>query len=130
MRNETTHAAAALVGRLLLAALFLIEGWSTLRGYGPATAYMEKFSVPAALLPAAIVVELGGGILLVVGWQTRLAALALAAFCVLAALLFHTDFADRNQVLHFQKDLAIAGGLLALFAFGAGRLSVEGIRRR
>ena len=82
------------------------------------------------LLPAAIVVELGGGILLVVGWQTRLAALALAAFCILAALLFHTNFADRNQVLHFQKDLAIAGGLLALFALGAGRLSLEGIRRR
>ena len=65
-----------------------------------------------------------------VGWQTRLAALALAAFCILAALLFHTNFADRNQLLHFQKDLAIAGGLLALFALGAGRLSVEGIRRR
>jgi putative oxidoreductase len=128
MPNETTHAAAAFVGRLLLAALFLLEGWSKLRGYGPAGAYMEKFSVPAALLPGAILVELGGGILLVIGWQTRLAALALAAFCVAAAFLFHTNFADHNQLLHFQKDLAIAGGLLALAAFGSGRYSIEGRR--
>jgi putative oxidoreductase len=126
MRNETTQSAAALVGRLLLAALFLLEGWSKLRGYGPAAAYMERFSVPGLLLPAVILAELGGGILLVIGWQTRCAALALAIFCVVAALLFHTNFADRNQLLHFEKDLAIAGGLLVLAAFGPGRFSLDG----
>jgi putative oxidoreductase len=126
MRNETTQSAAALVGRLLLAALFLLEGWSKLRGYGPAAAYMERFSVPGLLLPAVIAVELAGGILLVVGWQTRCAALALAIFCIVAALLFHLNFADRNQVLHFEKDLAIAGGLLVLAAFGPGRFSLDG----
>ena len=89
MRNETPQSAAALVGRLLLAALFLLEGWSKLRGYGPAAAYMERFSVPGLLLPAVILAELSGGILLVIGWQTRCAALALAIFCVVAALLFH-----------------------------------------
>ena len=126
MRNETTQSAAALVGRLLLAALFLLEGWSKLRGYAPATAYMERSSVPGLLLPAVILAELGGGILLVIGWQTRCAALALAIFCVVAALLFHTNFADRNQLLHFEKDLAIAGGLLVLAASGPGRFSLDG----
>ena len=67
MRNGTLTASAALLGRLLLASLFVLEGWSKIRGYGPAVAYMEKFSVPSALLSLVILVELGGGLLLVVG---------------------------------------------------------------
>jgi putative oxidoreductase len=130
MRNGTTYAAAALVGRLLLAALFLLEGWSKLRGYGAATHYMEGYSVPGLLLPLVILVELGGGLLLAVGWQTRWAALALALFSIAAALIFHLNFADRNQVLHLEKDLAIAGGLLALFAFGPGQYALDGSGRR
>ena len=126
MNNETVRAAAALAGRLLLAALFLLEGWSKIRGYGPAVAYMERFSVPALLLPAAIAIELGGGLLLAVGWQARCAALALSIFCIVTAVMFHVNFADRNQLLHFEKDLAIAGGLLAFFAFGPGRYAVDG----
>jgi putative oxidoreductase len=129
MHSETIRDAAALVGRLLLAALFLIDGWSKVRGYAPAVAYMERFSVPGLLLPAVILVEVGGGALLVIGCQARCAALALSIFCILAALLFHADFADRNQVLHFQKDLAIAGGLLVLAAFGPGRFSLGGRTR-
>jgi putative oxidoreductase len=125
MSNGIPSAAAVLVGRLLLAALFLLEGWSKLRGYGPAVAYMERFSVPGLLLPAVIFVELAGGILLVIGWQARCAALALAIFSIAAALLFHTNLADRNQLLHFEKDLAIAGGLLVLAAFGPGRFSLD-----
>jgi putative oxidoreductase len=126
MHGEAVRSGTALLGRLLLAALFILEGWSKLKGYGPAAAYMERFSVPGALLPLVILVELGGGVLIAVGWQTRLAALALTGFCIAAALLFHTTFADRNQLLHFEKDLAIAGGLLALFAFGPGRYSIAG----
>jgi putative oxidoreductase len=130
MHGGTIQAAAALVGRVLLAALFLLEGWSKVRGYGPAVAYMERFSVPGLLLPAAIFVELAGGILLIVGWQARCAALALAIFCIVTALLFHTNLADRNQLLHFEKDLAIAGGLLVLAAFGPGRFSLDGRGKR
>jgi putative oxidoreductase len=130
MHGGTIQAAAALVGRVLLAALFLLEGWSRVRGYGPAVAYMERFSVPGLLLPAAIFVELAGGILLIVGWQARCAALALAIFCIVTALLFHTNLADRNQLLHFEKDLAIAGGLLVLAAFGPGRFSLDGRGKR
>ena len=125
MRNETLAASAALLGRLLLASLFVLEGWSKIRGYGPAVAYMEKFSMPSALLPLVILVELGGGLLLAAGWQARLAALALAVFCILTAVLFHANFADRNQVLHLEKDLAIAGGLLVLFAFGPGQFAID-----
>jgi putative oxidoreductase len=129
MHTETVGAAAALVGRLLLAALFLLEGWSKLRGYGAAAAYMERFSVPGLLLPAVIAMELGGGLLIAIGWQTRCAALALAIFCIVATLMFHTNFAVRNEVLHFEKNLAIAGGLLVLAAFGPGRFSIGGRTR-
>lgn len=128
MSNETGQAAAALIGRLLLASLFLLEGWSKLAGYGAAAGYMERFAVPSVLLPAVILVEICGGLAVLIGWQARLAALALALFCIAAALLFHTNFADRNQLLHFEKDLAIAGGLLVLAAFGPGRYSLAGRR--
>jgi putative oxidoreductase len=123
---DAARATAALVGRLLLAALFLLEGWSKLNGYAAAAAYMAAFSVPPILLPLVILVELGAGLLIAIGWQTRLASLALAGFSVLAAILFHASFADRGQVLHFEKDLAIAGGLLVLFAFGPGRFALQG----
>jgi len=124
--DDAMGAGAALLGRLLLAALFIIEAWSKLKGYGAAATYMERFSVPSTLLPAAILLELGGGILLAIGWKTRPSAAALAGFCILTALLFHGNFADRNQLLHFEKDFAIAGGLLVLFAFGPGRYAIGG----
>ena len=114
------------LGRLLLASIFILEGWSKLRGYEAATAYMTRFGVPGVLLPAVIALELGCGLMIVVGWRTRLAAAALAVFCVLAAFLFHTNVADRNQLLHFEKDLALAGGLLVLAIAGAGQWSIDG----
>lgn len=122
---DHTTAAAALLGRLLLASLFILEGWSKVTAYAPTVAYMQAFGVPALLAPPVIALEIGGGLLLAVGWQTRLAALALAVFCVLAAVLFHTNLADRGQVMHFEKDLAIAGGLFVLFAFGAGAYAID-----
>ena len=114
-----------LIGRLLLAALFVIDGWSKVTNFVPAGAYMSAFGVPSVLLPLVILTEVGGGLCLIVDWQTRVAALALAGFCIMAAILFHANFADRNQLLHFQKDLAIAGGLLALFACGPGGWSLD-----
>lgn len=117
--------AAALLGRLLMAALFLHEAFVKLTHFGPSMAYMERFGVPALLLPAAIALELGGGLMLVIGWGSRYAALALAGFCIATAVLFHNALSDGNQLLHFQKDLAIAGGLLVLFAFGPGRFSLR-----
>ncbi len=120
-------AATELVGRLLLAFLFLHEAWSKLAAFGAAGAYMEAYGVPALLLPLAIAVELGAGLLIAFGYATRLAALALAGFCLLAALVFHTSFGDRNQLLHFEKDLALAGAFLILAARGPGAFSLDAL---
>jgi putative oxidoreductase len=119
--------AAALAGRVLLAAIFLHEAWSKLTGYQGALAYMSAYGLPGLLLPPAIAVELVGGVLILVGYYTRAAALALAAFCVATAVLFHTKLGDRNQLLHFEKDLAIAGGFLVLFARGGGAWALDAI---
>jgi putative oxidoreductase len=123
--RATLRAAGLASGRLLLAAIFLLEGWSKIRGYDAAAAYMARFGVPGVLLPAVIALELGGGLMIAVGWKARPAGLALAVFCVLTAILFHANITDRNQLLHFEKDLALAGGLLVLAVVGAGTWSLE-----
>ncbi len=103
-----------IVGRLAIAALFLHEAWFKATHYDLAGAYMARFGLPQELLPAALALELVGGLALATGLLQRWAALGLAAFCVAAALIFHLNWADQNQLLHFQKDIAIAGGLLVL----------------
>ncbi|KAB2914145.1 MAG: DoxX family protein [Hyphomicrobiaceae bacterium] len=118
----------ALVGRLLLAAIFIQSGWGKIGGYDATAIYMGKAGVPGTLLPLVIAVELLGGILIVIGWQTRLAAIGLAVFTVLTAVFFHMNFGDRMQTIQFMKNLAIAGGFLALAAGGAGAWSVDGRR--
>jgi putative oxidoreductase len=123
--SEPLAATGLAVGRVLLGALFILQGWSKIRGYQAAAGYMDSYGVPGALLPAVIALELGAGLMIAVGWWTRLAALALAGFCVLAAVLFHGQLADRGHLLHFEKDLAIAGGLLVLAVAGAGRWSLD-----
>ncbi len=125
MSSATVNATTLLIGRLLLASLFILEGWSKLKGYDGAAAYMQKFGVSGGLLPFVILAEIGAGACIAIGWQTRGAALALAGFSILAAAIFHANLADRNQLLHFEKDLAIAGGLLILLAQGAGDWSLD-----
>ncbi|HXE85515.1 MAG TPA: DoxX family protein, partial [Hyphomicrobiaceae bacterium] len=83
--SEPLAAAGLTVGRLLLASLFILEGWSKIRGYEAAAAYMDRYGVPGLLLPAVIALELGGGLMMAVGWRTRLAAFVLAVFCIAAA---------------------------------------------
>jgi putative oxidoreductase len=116
--------AGLLAGRLLLVFIFLHEGLSLLGNYAGAAAYMQKSGVPALLLPAVIALQLGGGALIAAGVMTRVAALSFATFCVLTAILFHWQLSDRNQVLHLQKDLAIAGGFLVLACCGPGNWSL------
>ena len=103
--SSTLMEAAAVVGRLLLAGIFLHEAWSKLAGYSAALAYMHAFGIPGQLLPLAIAVELSCGLLIACGYYTRAAALVLAGFCVATAILFHDKLSDRNQLLHFEKDL-------------------------
>lgn len=118
--------AAALLGRLLLAQLFLWEGIFRIRNYAAAVMYVERFAMPGNLLPIVIALQIGGALMLITGFGTRLAAFALAAFCAFAALVFHTKLADLNQIQHLQKDLALAGGLLILSANGPGRWALRG----
>jgi putative oxidoreductase len=113
------------VSRCLLALLFLIEAWVKLNNYAMVVAYSEAHGVPSIMLPAAIALELGGGVLLVVGFATRIVALLFAGFCVVTAALFHTSFSVPGEALHFWKDLAIAGGMIALFFEGPGEWSVD-----
>jgi putative oxidoreductase len=79
--------------------------------------------MPEQLLAAAVVVELGCGLAIALGLFTRMAAILLAGFCLVTAVVFHTKFSEINQLLHFEKNLAIAGGLLALAVAGPGRLA-------
>ena len=113
------------MGRILLAALFLSDSWIIIQNYGATGEYLEQFGVPPALLPVALATQFGGGLLVALGWWTRLAALALAGFCLSTALIFHGNSGDPNELIHFWKDLAIAGGFLVLAGHGAGPYSLD-----
>lgn len=111
-------------GRVLIALIFVTAGWSKIGGYAGTQAYMESVGVPGALLPLVIALELGGGLAIVFGLLTRLAALGLAVFSIASAVLFHGG-ADPTQQILFAKNLAMAGGFLFLVAHGAGPISLD-----
>lgn len=119
-----------LAGRILLAAIFLISGLGKIGAYAGTAAYMASAQVPGQLLPLVIAIEVGGGLAIVAGWRTRAAALALAGFSLLAAILFHANFQDQTATIMFLKNLAIAGGFLVLAANGAGAWSLDARRAR
>jgi len=126
---ETLQSLVVLAGRVLLALIFVVDGWSAIANYSGTIAYMESYGVPGVLLPLVILTELGGGLLVAAGLFARFAAFALAGFCLLTALLFHWNFDDFGQVIHLMKDLAMAGGFLLLVAFGAGEWSLDAWRK-
>ena len=125
---ESQSDAILLAGRLLFSSLFLLYGWFSLTGFAGATAYMQKLGLPLPALFAAvgIIIELGGGMLVVIGYQFRVATLVLALYTLVAALLAHRDFANGVQLLNFMKNMAIAGGALGLAMSGPGGYSVDG----
>lgn len=114
-----------LAGRILLSAMFFMAGLSKIGAYAGTQGYMESQGVPGFLLPLVIGVEVIAPVLLVLGWQTRYAAIALAGFTAAAALMFHLNFADQIQSIMFMKNIAITGGLLLLATHGAGELSLD-----
>lgn len=119
-----------LAGRIGLVAIFLLSGIDKIGiGYQGTQGYMESYGVPGILLPFVIALEIGGALAVLVGWQTRWFALALAIFTMLTALLFHSDFSGDWQKVLFLKNMAIAGGLLVLCHAGAGRFSLDHMRR-
>lgn len=122
--------AIVLIARILLAHIFLLSGIGKLgAGYAATQGYMAAMGAPAALLPLVIALEIGGGLALILGFLTRWAALALAVFCIVAALMFHLNFGDRMQMIMFMKNFAMAGGLLMLYVHGAGAFSIDARRR-
>ena len=116
---------AELGGRLFLSALFLLSGFGKISAYAATAGYMASQGVPGLLLPLVIATEVGGGLAIALGWKTRFAALIMAGFTLIAALIFHTNFADQNQMINFWKNVSIAGAFLLLLVHGAGPLSLD-----
>ena len=115
------------LGRLLIAAIFILSGLTKITAPTATQAYIASAGLPIPLLSylAAVAIEVGGGILLVIGFQTRIVAAVLALFTIATALTFHANFADQNQMIHFLKNISMAGGLLQVVAFGAGAWSLD-----
>ena len=115
------------VGRLLIGLPFAMSGLGKLAAYGPTTAMIAAVGlpVPPVAFAVAVAVEFGGGLLLIVGYQARRIAIVLALFSLATAFSFHSNFADQNQMIHFLKNVMMAGGLLQIGAFGAGAISID-----
>ena len=111
------------VARLFLAQMFLLSGIFKISGYAGTQGYMEAMGVPGMLLPLVIALEIGGGLAIIAGWQTRLVSIVLAAFTLAAAAIFHNNLADQTQMIMFMKNIAIAGGFILLAVHGAGGYS-------
>ena len=134
--NDAMRDTLALVGRILLAWLFIPAGFGKIAGFAGTVAYATSAGLPMPQVGVAIglLIELVGGIMILVGFQTRWAALALALFTAVAAFFFHNYWAmpeaqQAMQKISFNKNIAITGGLLVLAAFGPGALSFDGRRR-
>ena len=130
--NTKLQNSAALVGRILLALIFIISGFGKISGYAGTAGYMASKGLPmvAVLLPLTILVELGGGLLIALGWKTRWAAAVVFLFLIPVTLVFHnpTGLAAaeaQQQMINLLKNLSIMGGMLGLFAFGPGGFSLD-----
>jgi putative oxidoreductase len=129
MLNQTSSQASliAAFGRVLIAVIFVMSGLGKLAAPDATIGYISAANLPFPFLAyvVAVVVEIGGGILLIAGFQTRAVGAVLAIFTVAAAVGFHGAFSDQNQMIHFLKNISMAGGLLQVVAFGAGSFSID-----
>ena len=130
---NTLNRYGPLAGRILIALIFIFAGYGKITGFEGTVGYIASKGLPLPQLAAigAIIVELGGGILLVLGWQTRLVAAALFVFTAMTALFFHNFWAvppdqAQNQMIHFMKNISMMGGQLFVVIHGAGALSLDG----
>ena len=113
------------IGRLLLSALFLIEGFGKISNQENVIMYMEDYGVPEILFVPATVLEILFPLLLIVGYKTKWAASVMALFTFTVAIIFHTDFSEGMQMIFFLKDLAIAGGFMIILVYGPGNISLD-----
>ena len=116
------------VARVFLGQIFLLSGFFKISGYVGTQGYMEAMGVPGMLLPLVIALEIGGGLAIVAGWQTRWVSIALAAFTLAAAAIFHSNLSDQMQMIMFLKNIAITGGFILLAVHGAGGYSLDNRR--
>ena len=116
---------SAPLGRIMLSAIFIMSGFSKISGYAATQGYMEAMGVSGSLLPLVIILEIVAGFAVLIGWQTRKAALGLAGFTLLSGILFHGDFTDQTQMIMFMKNVSMAGALLLLVNLGAGSYSLD-----
>lgn len=128
MNNSNLNSATQLAGRIMMSFIFIMAGISKIGAYAGTQGYMESVGLPGMLLPAVILLELAGGLAILLGWHTRIAALLLAGFSIVSAVIFHANFADQIQMILFMKNIAIAGGLLFLVAGVTHDWSIDGKR--
>jgi putative oxidoreductase len=116
------------VGRVMISTLFLLAGLSKLAAPAMTIAYIQSVGLPLPSIAfgVAAFTEIVGGITLLLGYRTRIVATVMFVFTLATAAFFHNHFADQNQFIHFFKNIAIAGGLLHVIAFGGGRVSLDG----
>ena len=114
-----------ILGRILLSAIFIINGIGKIFNYEGTIQYMENFDVPGYLIIPAITVEILFPILLIIGYYTKFSALVLSLFTLVLAVIFHTDFSNQMQLMSFLKNIAIAGGFLIIFVYGPGKYSID-----
>ena len=125
-QNQTNlQATADVLGRIGLAAIFLLAGFGKISAYEGTAGYMASMGLPGGLLPLVIVFEIGAGLALAAGFLTRLTSLALAGFSVVTAFIFHFNLADQMQFILFWKNIAMAGGFLIVAVHGASQFSVD-----
>jgi len=115
----------SLAGRVMIALIFVVAGYNKLGSIEGTQAYIMSVGLPGFLVYPTILLEIVGGLAIMVGYQTRIVALVLAAFCLLSGFLFHGNFADQMQSILFMKNVAMAGGFLFLVRDGAGALSID-----
>ncbi len=125
MNKEMINNGSILVGRVLISFMFIMSGYNKIGGYAGTQGYMESMGVPGWLLPLVIGVELIGGLAVLIGYQTKIAAFLLAGFTFLTAIIFHTDFSQQMQMIIFMKNLAITGAFLLLFVHGPGQWALN-----
>ena len=114
-----------LIGRILISALFLLNGIFKISNYDGTIGWMESFGMPGILVIPAIILEIAGPVLIIIGYKTKLAAGLLSLFCIATAFIFHNDFANQMQLTSFLKNIALAGGFLILFVNGAKGFSLD-----
>ena len=118
---------ASLIGRVMMSAIFIQGGISKAMTQGPTMAMLARYALPNPGLAylVAVAVEIGGGLAVLVGWRTRWAAVVLAVWCIATAMVAHYHPADRGQMIHFMKNVCMAGGFIQLCLLGAGRFSLD-----